>query len=260
MECPFCLEEIKDLALACGRCGKDISFLVIREMRSQLDSALVRVEALETMVHTLGAHVDTMETRTKHSHHPAIHGPGLINALAWIALPIFLLMMAHWTIISILDLNPRVLRVASILIPLPFGFRHFGSITGTLWAALLIAAASVTGMLISTSITDHVAILPQSPHEWIETLQYMASIGLAYLVGGLIGWRWLAPKSKASGAGGLTGGIAAILARGTAPPHENRAKLHDRVTMIAGWINAGMVLLTAAGAIYTALGRFWTPS
>lgn len=256
MECPFCVEEVNDHALACGRCGKDISFLVFRDMRRQLTDALARVEALEAALHTLGAHVESMDNRTRHTH-AAIHGPALAGAMAWIALPIALLMLAHWTIIGVLDLNTWVLRLVSILIPLPFGLRRFDSMTGTLWAALVIAMASVTGMLVSTSLMDHVPVLPQGTHEWIETLQYMASIGLAYLVGSLMAWRWRTRTSKSAVSKGLTGEIAAALARGTAPAHESRAKLHERVATIAGWINAIMVIITTGAAILTALGRFW---
>ena len=261
MECPFCTEEISELSLACGRCGKDISFLAFRQLREQLDGALARVMALETAVHTLSAHADMMDDQARHhvfSANPKL-GAATVSALAWIALPIVLLMLAHWTIISVLDLNTWVLRVVSILIPLPFGLRHFGSVSRTLWAALFIAIVSIAGMLVSTSIIDHVDVLPEGTREWTEIVQYAASIWLSYLVGSLLGWHRLTRKLRGSSSKGMTEQIATVLANGTAPPNESLSRLHGRVVTIASWLNAIMVMLTAAGAVYTALGKFWSP-
>jgi hypothetical protein len=226
-------------------------------MRGQVSDALARVAALESALQTLSVHVERQDARVRHARHPILHGPTLISALAWIALPIALLMLAHWSIISILDLDTWVLRLVSILIPLPFGFRRLESMTATLWAALLIAMASVSGMLVSTSLIDHVPILPQGRLEWIETLEYGSSIGLAYIVGNLVAWWWRARKSKSSVSKGLTCDIATILARSTSPANEKPAKLHERIATIAGWINASMVILTTGAAVFTALGRLW---
>ncbi|CUW39621.1 conserved membrane protein of unknown function [Magnetospirillum sp. XM-1] len=260
MQCPFCIEEISDHALSCGKCGKDISAMVFRDMREQLGDARERIEALETAIQKLGLHVEHLDGRAKHVHHPMLDGRNLVSALAWIALPIALLMIAHWTLISVLDLNTWVLRLVSILIPLPFGFRRLESVSATLWAALLISILSVAGMLVSTSLMDHVPILPQGASEWTETLQYVSSIGLSYIVGNLIAWWWQARKSRSSVSKGLTGEIAAVLARSLASGNEKPAKMHERIATIAGWINAVMVILTTGAAVLTALGRFWLHS
>ena len=126
-------------------------------------------------------------------------------ALPWLILPILLLIAAHEIIIALLDLHPWILRLVSILIPLPFAWRRLPTVAGTLWAALLIAAAGVFGMLVTTSLVDHVPVLPQGLREWAETLQYMASIGLAYLVGSLVRWRLDPSRSARPDTDSVTG-------------------------------------------------------
>jgi len=254
LECPFCKEEIKARSLACGHCGRDISFLVFGEMRGQMDDVMIRLSAIEDAIKALGVHVETTSIRLERDRDVA---HSVLGTLAWLALPIILLVFAHWTIISVLDLDTRVLRLVSILIPLPFGLRRLPSVTATLWAALSVAALSVLGMLISTSLTDNVPITPQGARDWIETIQYAASIGLSYLVGSLIVGRWLMRKSSKASSTGIVTEIATVLARGSSPTNENKVQLHHRIAVIAGWINAVMIVITAAGAIVTALGKFW---
>ena len=215
---------------------------------------MIRLSAIEDAIKALGVHVETTSIRLERDRDAA---PSILGALAWLALPIILLVLAHWTIISVFDLDTRVLRLVSILIPLPFGLRRLPSVTATLWSALSVAALSILGMLISTSLADNVPITPQGARDWIETIQYAASIGLSYLVGSLIVGRWLMRKSPKASSTGIVTEIATVLAWGSSPTNENKVQLHHRIAVIAGWINAVMIVITAVGAIVTALGKFW---
>ena len=94
-------------------------------------------------------------------------------------------------IVVTLDISPLYLRLASIAIPLPFGFlliwhaRH-----GILWAVIdgiLVGLVAVAGMLIAVAVIDKVSVLPENAREWRETLEYVASIALANITGAVLG-------------------------------------------------------------------------
>ncbi len=260
MDCPFCAEEIKEHALACGHCGRDISFLVFREMRRQLDEALARVDTLETTVRSLITHMESNPGAPEVRTHRDNLWVTAISSVAWLGLPIVLLVFVHWMTVSVFDLDTRILRVASLLIPLPFGLRRFQSIVSTLWAAIFISVVSVIGMLASTSVVDHVSVLPEGRFEWSETIQYTLGIGLAYLVGSLISWRWLSRKSSVKSTGEIATELAAVLVRNSPSPNENHSMTRHRIETVAGWINTVMIILTAIGAVVGALGKFWPTS
>jgi hypothetical protein len=106
-----------------------------------------------------------------------------------------LLLAAHVLLLFVYDVKPLYLRIASVLIPLPFGFAllvwHPGRFALSAAAGVLGAVLAVTGMLAVTAHIDGVPMLPQDVREAKEILEYVASIALAFASGLLLGrWRY----------------------------------------------------------------------
>jgi len=110
--------------------------------------------------------------------------------LAFFVVPIVLLLLAHYLITLTFDLNAAVLRLATLTIPLAFGFFLFRQVGhGPLVALLLgagIGAVSVVGMLSLVALIDGVPIVPSVRRDWQEAMEYLAGIALAAVAGNLL--------------------------------------------------------------------------
>ncbi len=254
MECPFCKAELNERALACRHCGHDVSPQAFGALHDQVAEMAAKLTAMQQALQALAEQVEQARISPHAGGRSALDWHAALRWLAWVAMPICLLLLAHWTIIDVFDLDTGWLRVASILIPLPFGFRRGHSLMSVLWAALVVAAGSVAGMLIATAITDQVPILPHGVRDWAETLQYAASIGLALLLGRLLGaWHSSGKRDQP----GLVRELAVLLAHQSGVPSDSKAYAHHRIATLAGWINTIMVVITAVGAMVTAFAKFW---
>lgn len=255
MNCPFCDEEIKDRALVCKHCGHDL--LILRPVLDRFESLETRLIAVENALHTLSGHVDTVRSKEPSLRRTADDIVAVRKALAQLFSLIALLLIAHWVIVGVLDLDTWVLRLVSILIPLPFGLAGPKSLRATVWMAATASVAAVWGMLTITGAIDHVPVLPQGSRDWIETLEYVASIGLAYGTGRLVAEWWTSRKSSTKAASSLVYEIATLLARSSAPRNETRVHTKQRVEAIANWLNVLALMVTAACSIATGVGRFF---
>jgi hypothetical protein len=101
-----------------------------------------------------------------------------------------LMLLAHYMIVIIGDLNPNYLSVAAIIIPLPVGFLLFRKLRVSAGPAALLglaaAVTSVAGMLTVVGLIDAHSILPADSAEWQEVGQYVVSLTLATAAGSLI--------------------------------------------------------------------------
>ncbi len=197
MQCPYCTSNINDAALVCPVCTRDLYLF---------KSLLEKIERLEKNPNdtpafkALEARIVLLESELAglHPSATAIEVPPPSKARSYIAstliaflVPMLLLLVAHFAIVILYDLKPLYLRIASLLIPLPFGFalfvwhpRRFALSAGI---AFVIAAVTVLGMSAITSATDKTPVLPQDLREAREMLEYAVSIAFAFITGMLLG-------------------------------------------------------------------------
>src|ERR1700693_1147343 len=127
MECPFCTETVRDESLVCKHCSRDLRVALpviveIQEVVSELDH--LRSE--------LG-HVNAKLGRIRHPFRTA-----LVYAVTYFLIPAVLLVAAHVVVTIVLNVSPLYLRLASVIIPLPFGLVVYPPENGGIRGALQI--------------------------------------------------------------------------------------------------------------------------
>lgn len=249
MECPYCLEQFNEEALVCKDCGRDLR-LVRPVINENLQLVALAME-LEDQIHKARAAVARATTPlTFWSTHCAVY----------ILAPVVLLIAAHFLIVVSLDISPLFLRLASIVIPLPFGFlviwRSHHDIRWAIVDGILIGLLAVTGMLIAVAVIDKVPVLPDNARDWRETLEYVASIALANITGAVLAIfvRRMLPRTlDATGAPGPAATtIARIAGRhvGTQALRRRAQKIQDNFRTIATGATA---LGAGASSLYTGI-------
>jgi hypothetical protein len=249
MECPFCAEEVKDEALVCKHCSRDLK--IPKPLIEENQELIATIAELQLELNKLKAEVarrrSPMPFWTKH-------------LAIYILPPILLLLAAHVLLIMRLDVNPLIMRFASMLIPLPFGFAlaWVGHLGWRVAAAvgLVIGIVAVAGMTAIVGYTDDVPILPQNFQEWRETTEYAVSIALATLTGNIIAGlvQSILPKHVVSRR--QPSKMAMRVAMMVGPPVGKQA-LRRRAEKIGGLLKTagslGAASGSAAGTIYTGI-------
>lgn len=193
MECVYCLSTVDDKANVCSVCTRDLYlFRPLLEKVNELEEKLAdyqdpvelkaRVEELEGML------------AAEHASQAAKQATPLrliANLGQFIFIPLALLLLAHALITVVYDAHMLYLRIASVILPMPFGFYLFKtskrSILGWFLATAGLAATSVIGMSAITGWVDQTPVMPQSMIEWREFIEYAASITFSFLTGMLVG-------------------------------------------------------------------------
>lgn len=218
MHCPYCTSEISDAALVCPVCTRDLYlFKPLLQKIDALEKQLLNVatagsKTFEERIARLEAELETLRKAPTPSvaagaASGATGAPGapvspgvtlnssprsyISSVLITLGVTLLLLLAAHGLIVMVYDLKPLYLRIASLLIPLPFGValyvwhpRRFGL---SVVLALITACAAVLGMSAVTGYVDKVPVLPENLRDWREFIEYAASIGLSFVTGLLLG-------------------------------------------------------------------------
>jgi len=249
MECPFCAETIKDEASVCQHCGRDLRLVIpviheIHEVVAELDRLQRRLDQVNTSLAMFDRPVRFL----------------FLNGGIYVLIPTLMLLAAHYLVVMKLDAPQLYLRIASVLIPLPFGMAAFAfsriGYRSAFGLGALVAALSVFGMFSVVSYVDGTSIVPASLREWRETVEYGLSIALSFLTGNIlvISVLWLLPTTIASG--GKPNAAAYRMAR-MLGQHVGQETMRRRARRIQDLMQtvgplAGVVA-TAAGSIYTGL-------
>ena len=176
--------------------------------------------------------------------------------LLWV-LPVVLLMLAHLLIVVMYDLQLLVLRLVSLLLPLPFGaaWAVRGASQGRTqpWlaaaCAAFIAITAVLAMSWTTSRVDGVPVLPANLREWREFIEYAASIALSFTTGILIAGLIRRAAGRSVDVAPLAARAALLMSRGQGAAKTVQA-LANRLTALAGTLTAAA---TSVAAAYTGL-------
>ena len=255
MECPFCAETIKDEATVCKHCNRDLRVVLpvveeIQEIVAELDRLQRRLDQVNTSLALYDRPARFL----------------FLNGGIYVLIPTLMLLFAHYLVIMKLDASQLYLRIASFIIPLPFGMAAYAfsriGFRGAFGLGVLIASLSVFGMFCVVSYVDGTSIVPASLREWRETVEYGLSIALSFLTGNIlvILVLWLLPSTIA--AGGKPSAAAYRVAR-MLGQHVGEDAMRRRARRIQDLMQtvgplAG-VAATAAGSIYTGLKGMFGP-
>lgn len=251
MNCPYCEEFLNEGATVCKTCRRDIGLAMsLKEANRALQS---RVQELEGQL--AGGREPGPSEVTTPADESMAQRSGILDALAvYMALPSVALIGAHYFLVIKFDASLVWLRVVSIALPAAFGWMleskaHLRWFT-SLALGLVVAFVSVFGMSTMVHFADGVPILPNRGVALRETLEYVASIALAYLLGSLIAGGVQPTRLK----GRLSSGPLTKLATFIAIHLPDKAKgksLEERIERTVKLIKLAGSAATAIGAAYT---------
>jgi hypothetical protein len=249
MECPFCAESVKKEAIVCKHCSRDLR--VARPIMLEIHTIVSELDELQRELSGVNA-------RLARARFPIRH---LFTDFAfYVLVPVALLVIVHVVVTIVLDVAPFFLRLASFLIPLPFGvalheIRKIGY-RGAIGVGFLTGAVAVACMLVVTGLNDKVPIIPETWVDWREVLEYIVSIALAFGTGNILGFLIFEVFPKTVTHDGRPNALAYLFA-GIFGRHVGDDQMRRRARRIQDlWRTAGPligILMTASGSIYAGL-------
>ena len=271
MRCPYCVSEIDNSALACPRCARDLYlFKPLLEKIGQLEKAVAeqakavaasaetRIVALEQELAKIKAErAEAVPVEVVVQNPEPAPAPGYAKSLIEAFMPaLVLLIAAHWLLLFAYDVKPLYLRLATIVIPVPFGFllaaRHPNDFGKSAMGAVALAVAGVFSMLTVTALIDKVPLLPQDLRDWRETFEYILSITLAAVTGLLLGEHHARNKLAEL----KTNRVVLLLARAFVPNEEGKLGIEKAVKKLTKLTDVVTPAATGAASIYAGIKMF----
>ena len=199
--CPYCCSDIPLQASVCSHCTRDL--VLFKPLALRLQDLSDEVQALKALVQqqsqawaqlpTQDIGAAALSYAQTHDATPSAEVDTHPSWPAWhlsVVLTLLAIGVCHWVLLFVYDVRPLYLRLLTITLPVLAGYvcaRQ--SCLGMVWQAVaagMVGLASVVLMLAITAHIDAVPLWPDNPRDWRETLEYTASIGLAFFTGCLI--------------------------------------------------------------------------
>jgi hypothetical protein len=236
VNCPFCAEEIKDDAVVCKHCRRDLAIVrpVLLELRAQAEQIAAlkeEVQALRFLFET------TSEPRPISIVVPV--ASGVTSDIAGVAIgmisALLVLLAAHYVIIWELDLDRRWLLGATVIVPYlaalcTRALTHI-AIPVLVALALVLGIVSVGAMSLVTAWGNMAMALPNGRSEWISDGGWMLSVALSFITGALT------PRAIVAAAKLLFG--------------DGVAKAETHIVRVVHLIEVATPIVTAMGAVET---------
>src|SRR6202171_344657 len=161
MECPFCAETIKDEAVVCKHCSRDLRLVL--PIITEIHQTVLELDRLQRQLDRVNTSLAMFDRPVRFL---------FLNGGIYVLLPSLLLLAAHYLVTVTLNVSPLYLRIASVIIPLPFGMAAFAlskiGYRGAFGLGALTAAISVTGMLAVVAYLGGPPMGADTPREWQE--------------------------------------------------------------------------------------------
>lgn len=257
MHCPYCTSEVSEVAVVCKICTRDL--YLFKPMMAKVDdlekqlSEIPNQEAYEKRIAELELMLDESEQKLSK---PKSFLDWTLDVIFYLAMPLLLLLLAHWLIAVVYDTKMIYLRIISMVLPLPFGYFLFNSRQHRLFpwfiGVTFLSITSVIGMSWITSMVDHSPVFPQSLSEWREVFEYAASIAFSFLTGMLLGGVAYASKQRHRRAARISPFMKAV-ATGLGDGRISSSNIHAIMKTLQDYGGTIVALGTTALSIYTGL-------
>lgn len=255
MNCPYCLSDVAEEAVVCKTCSRDLYLFKpllakIEDLEKQI-AASPSTEKYESRISELEGMLETLYQ--KNEPKSILNWVG--NVVVYLAVPLLLLLLAHWLIAVVYDTKMVYLRIISMVLPLPFGYFLFKDHQHRLFpwfiGVAFLSVTSVIGMSWITSMVDHSPIFPQSLSEWREVIEYAASIAFSFLTGMLLGG--VAYTSKQRRRKGMANLAMKTIAKSVGNDGISLGNIHSTMKTLQDYGGTIVALGTTALSIYTGL-------